>query len=190
MAKGISQDKRNAILEAATRIFAARGLSAPTAAISGEAGIAEGTLFSYFNTKDELLNALYREIKVELADAMMSGFPRKRSIRFRLEHVWNHYVDWGVGNPQHHRVLRLLEAWNGLTGESQQAGVAPFVEVRIMMEEAQKQGTVKDLPQRFFIATLNALAETVIELARQEPEWADNYRRTAFEMLWAGVTRR
>jgi hypothetical protein len=40
---------------------------------SGAARIAEGTLFTYFKTKDELVNALYREIKVELADAMMSG---------------------------------------------------------------------------------------------------------------------
>src|ERR1035438_1859976 len=72
-----SQDKRNAILGAATKVFAERGLSAATSAISAAAGIAEGTLFTYFTTKDELVNALYREIKLELADAMMSAFPPK-----------------------------------------------------------------------------------------------------------------
>jgi AcrR family transcriptional regulator len=77
MARPKSEDKRNAILDAATRVFAERGLTAaPTSEISKQAGVAEGTLFTYFKTKDDLMNALYREIKLELADAMMSGFPR------------------------------------------------------------------------------------------------------------------
>jgi AcrR family transcriptional regulator len=78
MARPKSEDKCNAILSAATHIFAERGRGAATAAISSAAGLAEGTLFTYFKTKDELVSALYREIKLELADAMMSGFPRKR----------------------------------------------------------------------------------------------------------------
>jgi hypothetical protein len=88
VARPKSEDKRNAILDAATRVFAERGLTAaPTSEISKEAGVAEGTLFTYFKTKDDLMNALYREIKLELADAMMSGFPRKKSVRTRLQHV-------------------------------------------------------------------------------------------------------
>ena len=96
MARPKSDDKRNAILDAATRVFAERGLTAaPTSEISKQAGVAEGTLFTYFKTKDDLINALYREIKLELADAMMSGFPRKKSVRARLRHVWDGYVNWG-----------------------------------------------------------------------------------------------
>jgi hypothetical protein len=79
MARPKSEDKCNAILSAATHIFAERGRGAATAAISSAAGLAEGTLFTYFKTKDELVSALYREIKLELADAMMSGFPRKKA---------------------------------------------------------------------------------------------------------------
>ena len=80
MAKPKSEDKRNSILSAATQVFAERGLGAPTAAITSAAGIAEGSLFTYFKTKDELINALYCELKLELADSMMSGFPRKQSV--------------------------------------------------------------------------------------------------------------
>ena len=106
MARLKSEDKRNFILSAATEVFAERGLAAPTAAITAVAGVAEGTLFTYFRTKDELVNALYREIKLELADAMMSGFPRKASVRHRLQHVWNRYVEWGIANEKQHKVLR------------------------------------------------------------------------------------
>jgi AcrR family transcriptional regulator len=105
VARPKSEDKRNAILEAAMRLFAERGLAAaPTSRISNWAGVAEGTLytyfrtFTYFRTKDDLINSLYREIKLELADAMMSDFPRKKNVRTRLRHVWDRYAKWGIAN--------------------------------------------------------------------------------------------
>ena len=125
MARPKSEDKRNAILSAATHVFADRGLGAPTSAISQAAGVAEGTLFTYFPTKDELINALYCEIKLELADAMMSNFPRRAGIRSRFQHVWDRYVTWGVDNPEQQKVLQQMTVWSGLTEESTQAGSPP-----------------------------------------------------------------
>src|SRR5215470_2126183 len=103
MARPKSEDKRNAILAAATQVFAERGIGAPTSAISDAAGEGEGTLFTYFKTKDELLNTLFRELKLELADALMNGFPRRKSIRDRFHHVWDRYLDWGIANPLQRR---------------------------------------------------------------------------------------
>jgi AcrR family transcriptional regulator len=188
MAKPKSEDKRNALLSAATQIFAERGLGAPTAAITSTAGIAEGSLFTYFKTKDELINALYRELKLELADAMMSSF--ETSVRHRLEHVWNAYVEWGVANPDQQRVLKQIQVWGGLTEESKKAGFAPFTEVQRMADDALTQRIYKDIPQPFIAAALGALAEMTMEFMRQEPGRAEMYRIAGFEMLWAGVTRR
>src|ERR1700676_1204429 len=115
MAKPKSEDKRNAILSAAAQVFAERGLSAPTAAITKAAGIAEGSLFTYFKTKDDLINALYRELKLELADSMMSDFPRKKNVRTRLRHVWDRYVNWGIANSEQRKVLAQLQVSEVLT---------------------------------------------------------------------------
>jgi AcrR family transcriptional regulator len=188
MARPRSEDKRNAILAAATQVFAERGLGAATSAISGAAGVAEGTLFTYFKTKDELVNALYCEIKLELADAMMSGFPRKKSVRERLQHVWNQYLEWGVANPLQHSVLRHIEVWGGLTAQSKAAGSAPFAEIQAMAETAIAQRTIQDLPQQFIAATMQALVEMTMEFMRQQPAQAEMYRNAGFEVLWAGIT--
>jgi len=110
MARAKSDDKRIAILEAAATAFAERGhWATPTAAISRAAGIAEGTLFTYFSTKDELLDALYRSLKVEMAAALLAGFPRDADIRAQLEHLWNRYVQWGVAHPGQCRVMSQLK---------------------------------------------------------------------------------
>jgi AcrR family transcriptional regulator len=190
MARPQSEDKRNAILSAATDVFSERGLNAPTSAISSAAGVAEGTLFTYFKTKDELVNALYREIKQELADAMMSDFPRRSSIRNRLQHVWNRYTGWGIANPKAQRVLQQLAVWGGLTSESKRAGAAPFVEIEKMAEAAVVQRVFQDLPLEFIAASMTALADTTMEFMRRQPDQAQKYRATGFEMLWAAVRRK
>ena len=190
MARPQSEDKRNAILSAATEVFAERGLGAPTSAISRAAGVAEGTLFTYFKTKDELVNTLYREIKLELADAMMSGFPRRASIRNRLQHVWNSYTGWGIANPMQQKVLQQMAVWSGLTAESKRAGTAPFLEIQKTAEAAVTQHVFQDLPLEFIAAAMSALAETTMEFMRREPKQAPTYRSTGFEMLWAAVSRK
>jgi AcrR family transcriptional regulator len=190
MARPKSEDKRNAILAAATQVFAERGMGAATSAISSEAGVGEGTLFTYFKTKDDLMNALYREIKLELADAIMSGFPRKKSIRDRLHHVWDQYVEWGVANPMQQRVLTQIEVWGGLTDESKAAGAAPFAEIQSMADAAVEQHIMRELPQQFVGAIISALAATTMEFMRQNSGQAENYRNAGFEVLWAGITRK
>jgi AcrR family transcriptional regulator len=192
VARPKSEDKRNAILAAATRVFAERGLTAaPTSEISKEAGVAEGTLFTYFKTKDDLMNALYREIKLELADAMMSGFPRKKSVRTRLQHVWNGYVNWGVTNPEQRKVLAQLLVSGMLSIASIEAGSAPFVEMQNMIRNAMGQHILRaDLPTELISKMMGAVAEATMDLIVSKPAMAKKYREGGFEIYWAGIARK
>jgi TetR/AcrR family transcriptional regulator, fatty acid metabolism regulator protein len=55
-------DKRSIILEAALKTFVKRGYpSTKVAEIASEAGVAEGTLYNYFQSKEDLLLALFDE---------------------------------------------------------------------------------------------------------------------------------
>ena len=191
MARPKSEDKRNAILDAATGLFAERGLAdAPTSEISRRAGIAEGTLFTYFRTKDDLINSLYREIKLELADAMMSDFPRKKNVRTRLRHVWDRYVNWGIANPKQRKVLARLRVSEVLTKKSRDAGSAPFVEFQNMIRDAIEQRVFRnDVPVELISKSLTALVETTIDLTVSNPSQAKSYRDSGFQMFWSGVTK-
>jgi AcrR family transcriptional regulator len=58
---------------ACTRQF--RACSAWLPRHSKAAGVAEGTLFTHFSNKEILMNEIYRELKIELAEAIMTVFP-------------------------------------------------------------------------------------------------------------------
>ncbi len=58
--RAVVSDKREAILRAATKVFAGKGyFNSKVADIAGEAGIADGTVYLYFKSKDEILHSIF-----------------------------------------------------------------------------------------------------------------------------------
>ncbi|MCA1608076.1 MAG: TetR family transcriptional regulator [Acidobacteria bacterium] len=59
-ARAAIPDKREAILRAAAKVFARKGFfSSKVADVAGEAGIADGTVYLYFKSKDEILHSIF-----------------------------------------------------------------------------------------------------------------------------------
>lgn len=59
--------KRDVILETAARLFAERGFNnTPTSLLAKEAGVAEGTIFRHFRTKDDIFLTLINNVKTQL----------------------------------------------------------------------------------------------------------------------------
>src|SRR5580704_14526078 len=100
MARPKSEDKRNAIMAAAARVIVTHGLSAPTALIAREAGISNGSLFTYFETKSDLFNQLYLKLKASTAAAALAGLPKGAELREQLYHVWSNWMKWSVAAPE------------------------------------------------------------------------------------------
>jgi AcrR family transcriptional regulator len=190
MARPKSDDKHNALLLAAEQVFAQRGLAAaPTSAISKQAGVAEGTLFTYFRTKDELVNALYRAIKVDLADALMTRFPRTGPVRDRLEYLWGAFVDWGVANPQRLNVLDQLSVADTVSEESKAVGYEPFAEIEALAQHSIDTGVLHAYPVVFIAASMKSMAETTMAFMTAYPAEAGQYRTIGFKVFWNGIAR-
>ena len=73
MARPKSEDKKQALLDAATSAIAQYGIAASTALIARRAGVAEGTLFCDFATKYDSLNAPYLHLQTCLFGVMETG---------------------------------------------------------------------------------------------------------------------
>lgn len=67
---------QQALLEAATRVFAASGVDAPVRLIAAEAGVGMGTIYRHFPTRAELVAAVYRhqvDACVDLGTRLLQG---------------------------------------------------------------------------------------------------------------------
>lgn len=116
MARPKSEDKKQALLEAATQAIAQSGIAASTAAIARNAGVAEGTLFRYFATKDELINTLYLHLKQDLCQSMIMELDRSiTDAKTMTRFIWNSYINWGLNHPARHRAIRQLAVSEKIT---------------------------------------------------------------------------
>src|SRR5258707_10194731 len=100
MARSKSPEKRNTILQAAVREIAEAGLGAPTAKIARRAGLAAGTLFTYFANKEKLLNELYLELKIEVYRSVDTNFPRKANLERRAGAALSRPLVCGTETPR------------------------------------------------------------------------------------------
>jgi len=187
VARPRSPDKHDAILAAAARALAEDGASATTARIAKLAGVAEGTVFTYFETKDALLNALYLSLKAGLREAMMTGFPEHAPAEQAVRHAWNGYVSWGVANPDGRRALQQLGVSGRIDDAHRAAGAEGFGGIgSLLREQVGASGTLnRDEAHAFCSALFTSIAETAMESIARDPARADAYREAGFRAMWA-----
>jgi AcrR family transcriptional regulator len=188
MARPKSEDKRMAILDAAIAEFAVRGVwTTPTSAVSKAAGVAEGTLFTYFASKEVLVNELYRSIKLDLADAMLSTYPKDADPRTKFEHIWTRYVHWGVEKPQWFKVMSQLRVSDQVSADSRAFGSAPFAEVERLAKDCIRRKIIRNRPLPFIGAMLGSLAETTMGFVAEAGKSRTDYCAAGFEIFWKGI---
>jgi len=188
MARPRSEDKQDAILAAAIALIAERGLNAtPTSAISKAANVAEGSLFTYFKTKEQLVNRLYLELKRELAGVLLEDFPERGDARSQFRHVWDRYADWGVANPDKKKVMDQLNVSGQISAESRAIGAAPFAALETIVKTNIAARVLRDLPVALVVGAMGSLVEMTIGFMVQYPEQAQEYRTQGFELLWNGI---
>jgi TetR/AcrR family fatty acid metabolism transcriptional regulator len=144
-------DKREAILRAATRVFAHNGyFNSKVADIAREAGVADGTVYLYFKSKEDILHSIFdRSVDDALAAARkqieLISDPRDKLRRIALLHLER------LGADRDLAVVFQVEL-RGSTKFMEEFSAAGFAEylslIRSSFEEGQRAG--------MFRADLNA----------------------------------
>jgi AcrR family transcriptional regulator len=189
MARPLSYEKRDAILASAAELVAALGTSAPTSKIARGAGVAEGTLFTYFPDKDALLAALFLDIEGELARALLSGVPTGLAPRERIRFMWDRLIDWSAANPVRRKALKQLKVSDRIGAESRRCGEGLFAEFKTILEGALAGHAAEGQSADYVGAVLNALAETTLDFIAREPGRHDHHRALGFETFWKAIAR-
>ncbi len=171
-------------MEAATRIIVTQGLSAPTAEIAKEAGVANGSLFTYFETKPVLFNQLYLELKAEMARAAMKNVPDGAELREQVSYVWRNWMEWAVAYPEKRRVLAQLDVSDALTPETRSAGHKTMAGIAELLERSRANGPMQKTPKGFVFAIMNSVAEATMDFMTQDAVHARKHCKEGFEALW------
>jgi TetR/AcrR family fatty acid metabolism transcriptional regulator len=86
--RGRGGDKRERILDAAVRVLAKKGFhSTRVSEVAKAAGVADGTIYLYFKSKDELLVSLFEDRVERLLAFLEADLPRAGSASDKLRRI-------------------------------------------------------------------------------------------------------
>ncbi|MCP4214174.1 MAG: TetR/AcrR family transcriptional regulator, partial [bacterium] len=131
--------------------------------IAKEAGVGMGTIYNYFKSKEELVNALYLQIKKNEADYMMEGCKTDLPVRRKFAFFWRRIFQYNITHPMEFRFLEYLHFCPMIAEESKRQGAAYFAQLAAVYEEGQAHDIMKkgDITKQIYFTNgaLGALAK-------------------------------
>lgn len=172
MISQLKMDKRELLLEAATKLFVERGLHAtPTSAISKEAGVSAGILFHYFKTKDDLIDELYVSIKKEYTSSIMSELHKIHSDLGKLRLIWSNSWSWAIENDLKFKFL--LQVDNTSCAERVKKHpeiVAKYELFHHLIQEYVDKELIKNMDAYFIMGSMFGLITSMVTYLTKFPE--------------------
>ena len=101
MSRKKQEKKRKDILEAAAGVFAREGFhKAKIQDVAREAGVAHGTVYLYFGSKDDLLVSVFRENIRELVEYLGSEIQKEKNAEDKLRRMISFQIELIETNPE------------------------------------------------------------------------------------------
>ncbi len=163
------------------------GLGAPTAKIARRAGVAAGTLFTYFANKEELLNELYVELKGEVYTRINANFPNKGSPERRARHICSSVLNWAIEFPEKRKAAVQLNVSDLITPETRMRTAAQRETIERTLSALETGSALCGLPPGFATTTMAAMQEATMEFIAKQRKQREQLLEQAFQVFWRAV---
>lgn len=185
-------DKRKDLLAAALRLFAGNGFhGTPTSKIAKEAGVANGTLFHYYKTKEDLIVSLYIDIKSRMSEYVEANAEKDKSIKKNFRNQYIQIMLWSLSHRDEFYFIQQFHT-------SPFAALVPPEEIERMtgksceqIEKAIKEKSIKKRDPNFILTLFSSHTFglnqylTKTELTEKEQK---EVIKDSFNMLWAMIS--
>jgi AcrR family transcriptional regulator len=149
--------KRVVILKAALELISEHGFhGTPMSMIADKADVGAGTIYRYFESKEDLITQLYLEIKRRMGEAVLSGYTEEMPLRTRFRTLWFNMLHYHMHHP---RELAFLEQFCNspfLTPDVKETLAEQYDPLLRFFQYGSQQGVFKEMPLEMLAAfTLN-----------------------------------
>lgn len=160
------RDKRRAILEAAVVVFARAGFhKSRVSDIAGEADVADGTIYLYFKSKDDILISIFEQTMSEMIEGVEEAIAEIEEPLDRLHRFAAYHMENVEAHPEVAKVLLVeLRLSNTFMKEYKPTRLQRYMDIiGRLIAEGQERGVVRTdvnptIIRRAFFGALDEIA--------------------------------
>jgi AcrR family transcriptional regulator len=182
-------DKREAIMTAALDLFVERGFfGTAVPEIADKAGVGAGTIYRYFESKEALVNALYRQEKTRFAELTIMDFPKTTIARELFRTMWMRMAQFAMENPKPFVFLELHHHASYLDAESRALEQRMYELFTSVVVGAQARGELKKGAPRLLMGLVMGafvgVIRSCVEIAQslEDADWV-----LAEQCVWEAI---
>ena len=184
-----SGDKRVRLLDAALDLFEARGFDGVAVPeIAAKAGVATGTVYRYFASKEVLVNALYRHWKGVYNAFVLAPLAPSLSARQKFSAYWQRMMVFARTYPSATRFMDLHHHGAYLDEECRALSRTYVEAAETFLAEARSAGAIRDIDPVMVVSLMWGAATGLTKFASQGALKFD--AQTASDMedaLWRAI---
>lgn len=180
-----SVNKKADILKAALKLFVEQGEQATSMKwIAKEAKCGIGTMYNYFQSKEELINELYVNIKTSLFKYILNGHDASLPVKRQFLETWLKSIDYATSNPLEHKFLQVYAHSPKISKEAAEKVYKLIFPVLEIFEKGKREGIIKDQDTMdLVIFTNGAIMASVIS----NPKIDNNKKQAIILMAWDAI---
>jgi AcrR family transcriptional regulator len=188
----LAPDKGERILAAAAKLIVQNGLQCSMSAIADEAGVATGSLYNYFKSKEDLVRGVYVRIAVDMTQRLAGAPHPGTSHADQVRHYIERYIDFIWEDAVRARLFDYLDNTPLITLSETIDIFGPFFDHSVLMlEAAQAEGSVNDTSARLMASFVRGAIRNTLKRRRLNPAPLTTTERSQIAaMCWNAIATR
>lgn len=181
--------KRNAILATTLKLISTHGFhAAPMSVIAKEANVAAGTIYIYFQNKEDLIIQLYYHVKEFLAKSIVIS-DEKMPYKQKVFSLWSNLYQFFCEHLEVYKFLEQYEDSPFITDAMTQDVELLFTHLQDFLQEGIDNGFLRFIDKRIIMMLLMQSVSTLMKLKLLPyPEFQeDETPQLIFQSFWDGV---
>ncbi|MBE7688727.1 TetR/AcrR family transcriptional regulator [Tenacibaculum finnmarkense] len=184
-----SIDKRNALVKATIELVNNNGFHAtPMSKIAKMAKVSPATIYLYFESKQDLVNQTYIEVKSKYTDYAFATYSDKVSVEAGFEIIWKRIAEFKLKECENAMFLAQCDNTPVIDEESRQEGIKHLQPLLDLWNRGKKEGIIKPMSDYILYAyAINPLSFLMISQKRGVFTLDETHIEEAYQSAWNSI---
>ncbi len=185
-----SKGKQAALVRATISLVNNSGFhAAPMAKIAALAGVSAGTIYRYFESKQDLINRVYLEVKAAFSASAFRDYVETDSVEEDFKQIWHNIADFKLRQVEEALFLSQCDNTPMIDEASRQEGLRHLRPLLDLWERGQARGIIRPVsPYLLYAYTIYPIAFLLNMQERGHHDITPDQVEAAYQMAWNSIT--